>query len=248
MAIERTVERLEEGLRQWNLSLNAVQRDRFLRFTRLLLEWNERMSLTSITEPERIAVEHYLDSLAPLAFNLIAAETSVVDVGTGAGFPGLPLAILCPDISVTLVDATRKKVNYLNEVCAELGLTNVSVVWGRAEDLARDPAFREGFDIAVARAFGALDVVWECTVPFVKVGGLAIAYKGPKVEEELPMGEKVAPLLGAQQERCYTFELPLSSLRRALVVARKVAPTPFRFPRRAGLPEKRPLRLLVRSD
>ena len=247
MEIDKTLKRLEEGLDRWNITLDEVQRERFRRLTQLLLEWNEKLSLTSITEPERIAIEHYLDSVAPLAFNLIGEETAVVDVGTGAGFPGLPLAIMCPKVSFTLIDATRKKVTYLQSVCSELGLTNIEVVWGRAEELAHQKAFREGFDVAVARAFGALDIVWECTIPFVKVGGIAIAYKGPKVDEELEIGKLTAPLVGGKVETVHKFILPTSELRRTLVIARKVESTHHRFPRRPGIPEKRPLRSLIKD-
>ncbi|MER3500316.1 MAG: 16S rRNA (guanine(527)-N(7))-methyltransferase RsmG [Candidatus Fervidibacterota bacterium] len=247
MKAEIALARLEEGLKHWRISLDEVQRERFFRLTELLWEWNERISLTSIEEPEHIALEHYLDSVAPLAFGLIGEGMAVVDVGTGAGFPGLPLAILCPRTSFTLVDATLKKVTYLQTVCAELGLTNVEVVWGRAEELARKRAYREGFDVALARAFGPLDLVWECTLPFVKVRGIAIAYKGPRVDEELEWGERTAPLVGGQQERVHWFLLPTSDLHRALVLARKVAPTPPRFPRRTGIPEKHPLRLLAQK-
>jgi len=248
VGIEQTLKRLEEGLKSWGIELDEVQRERFRKLTQLLLEWNERLSLTSITDPDRIAVEHYLDSIAPLAFNLIGEGMAVIDVGTGAGFPGLPLAIMCPQVSFTLVDATRKKVTYLQTVCEELGLTNVEIVWGRAEDLARQKSFREGFDVAVARAFGALDIVWECTLPFVKVSGIAIAYKGPKVDEELPIGEQTAPLLGGKIEAVKKFTLPTSELHRALVIARKVEPTSPRFPRKAGIPEKRPLRSLTKGQ
>ncbi len=247
MGIGRTLERFEEGLKHWGISLNEVQRERFQKLTQLLLEWNERMSLTSITDPERIAIEHYLDSIAPLAFNLIGEGMAVVDVGTGAGFPGLPLAIMAPFASFTLIDATRKKVTYLQTVCSELGLTNVEVIWGRAEELAHKRSFREGFDVAVARALGALDIVWECTLPLVKVGGTAIAYKGVKVDEELEIGKQTAILVGGEVREVYKFKLPTTEINRALVVAVKVSCTLPRFPRRPGIPEKRPLRLLIRA-
>jgi len=247
MEVERTLERFEEGLKVWGIKLDEVQRERFRKLTQLLLEWNERLSLTGITEPERIAVEHYLDSIAPLAFNLIGEGMAVVDVGTGAGFPGLPLAIMAPHASFTLVDATRKKVAYLQTVCSELGLTNVEVVWARAEELAKDRAFREGFDVAVARALGALDIVWECTLPFVKVGGLSIAYKGARVDEELEIGRQTAPLVGGELKAVHKFKLPTTEINRALVVAEKTSSTPPRFPRRPGIPEKRPLRSLIRA-
>lgn len=248
MEIEQALKRFEEGLKVWGISLNEVQRERFQKLTRLLLEWNEKLNLTSITDPERIAIEHHLDSVAPLAFKLIGEGMAVVDVGTGAGFPGLPLAILSPLTSFTLIDATRKKVNYLQTVCLELGLTNVEVVWGRAEELACEKAFREGFDVAVARALGALDTVWECTLPFVKVGGMAIAYKGAKVDEELEIGKRTSLLVGGEVREVYRFKLPSTEINRSLVVASKVSSTPPRFPRRPGVPEKRPLRLLIRDQ
>lgn len=246
MVLERTLKRFEEGLKHWGINLDELQRERFQKLTQLLLEWSEKLNLTSITEPERIAVEHYLDSIAPLVFNLIGEGMAVVDVGTGAGFPGLPLAILAPFASFTLIDATRKKVTYLQTVCSELGLTNIEVVWGRAEGIARDKAFRESFDVAVARAFGALDLVWECTLPFVKVGGIALAYKGAKVDEELEVGKRTAPLLGGEVKEVRKFKLPSTEINRALVIAAKVTNTPPKFPRRPGIPEKRPLRLLIK--
>ncbi len=244
--MKEVVDRLEAGLQHWNLPLDPVQRDRFLRFGELLLEWNERMNLTHITDPKGIAVEHFLDSVAPLAFGLIQSEQWVVDVGTGGGFPGVPLAILCRDIMVTLVEATRKKVTFLQAVQEALGLRNVEVVWGRAEDLARKVPYRERVDVALARAFGPLDVVWECTLPFVRLGGIAIAYKGPKVDQELSVGERVASLLGGRHEAVHRFVLPTSEVQRVLVVARKESSTPLRFPRRPGLPQKHPLGSIIR--
>lgn len=248
MDIDKTLKRLEEGLHHWGIGLSEVQKERFRRLTQLLLEWNEKLNLTSITDPERIAIEHFLDSLAPLAFNLIGEERAVIDVGTGAGFPGLPLAIMCPHTRFTLVDATLKKVKYLRETCSELGLTNVEILWGRAEELAHQRSLREGFDVAVTRAFGALDIVWECTLPFVKTDGISIAYKGPKVDEELEIGKLTAPLVGGKIEAVFKFVLPTSNLCRALVVARKVGSAPYRFPRRPGIPEKRPMRLLIKGQ
>ncbi|MCS7191598.1 MAG: 16S rRNA (guanine(527)-N(7))-methyltransferase RsmG [Armatimonadetes bacterium] len=246
-ASSKALQRFEDALKYWNLSLDEVQRERFIRLTKLMLEWNEKINLTTITDPNLIAVEHYLDSVAPLAFKLISEDMAVIDVGTGAGFPGLPLAILCPKTIFTLVDATRKKVKYLQSVFFELGLTNVEVVWGRAEDLAKRKEFREGFDVAVARAFGAIDLVWECTLPFVKIGGISIAYKGPKVDEELAIGERTAPLVGGKLEFVHKFILPTSDFQRTLVVARKLSVTPPQFPRSPGIPEKRPLRSLTTS-
>lgn len=248
MEVETTLNRFENALRHWNITLDEIQRERFRKLTRLLLEWNEKMSLTTITTPEGIAIEHYLDSVAPLAFNLIAEGIAVVDIGTGAGFPGLPLAIMCPQASFTLIDATRKKVTYLQMVCFELGLTNVEVIWGRAEELARQKKFREGFDVALARALGALDLVWECTLPFVKVGGIVIAYKGPKVDEELEIGKTTVRLVGGELEVVHKFTLPTSDFKRALVIARKREPTPSKFPRHPGIPEKRPLRFLAKRE
>jgi len=246
LEIEQTLRRFEEGLKIWSIKLNGVQRECFQKLTKLLLEWNRKLNLTRITDPERIAVEHYLDSVAPLAFNLIGEGVSVVDVGTGAGFPGLPLAILMPLSKFTLVDATRKKVAYLQVVCSELELANVEVVWGRAEELASSEVFRERFDVAMARAFGALDILWECTLPFVKVGGVAIAYKGARVDEELEIGKQTATLIGGEVIEVHRFKLPATRLNRSLVVAAKVANTPPNLPRRSGIPQKRPLRFWIK--
>lgn len=223
------------------IHLSATQLEQFEALCQMLLEWNERMSLTGIKEPTRIAIEHFVDSLAPIAFGLLRDGASLIDVGTGAGFPGLPIAIAAPGILVALLDASYKKMVFLNAVRERIGLTNVELLHGRAEEFAHRPECREAYDIAVARAFGRIDVVLECCMPFVKVGGRAIAYKGPSVFSELSFGKIAARELGGAIVDVIEFKLPTTELKRTLVIVEKLEPTAHRYPRRPGIPEKRPL-------
>lgn len=220
---------------------SRVQLERFQKFHQLLTIWNQRINLTRIIEPTRVAIEHFVDSIIPIKYHLLPNGISIVDIGTGAGFPGIPIAIACPDVAVTLIDATRKKVQYLQAVCDELALSNVEIIWGRAEDIARHRAYRESFDRAVVRAFGSLDVVIECALPFVRIGGCLIAYKGPRVHEEINRGQRAAEALGGRVTNLFTLTLPATEIQRTLVIVEKVQATPLRYPRRAGIPAKRPL-------
>lgn len=232
--------------RSLGIQLGAPQIEQFKMLLEMLLDWNERMSLTGITEPSRVVIEHFVDSLAPIAYGLLCDGMSIIDVGTGAGFPGLPIAIALPNALVALLDASLKKMTYLNAVKEGIGLSNVELLLGRAEQLARAPEHREAYDVAVARAFGRLDIVLECCMPFVRVGGRTIAYKGPNVFNELSFGEKAAIEFGGAVRDVIEFLLPTTNIKRTLVVVEKVKPTPLRYPRRAGIPQKRPIANLLK--
>lgn len=240
------LETLKSACGSFGIHLGALQIEQFKMLLEMLLDWNKHMSLTGITEPSRVVIEHFVDSLAPIAHGLLHSGMSIVDVGTGAGFPGLPIAIALPDALVALLDASRKKMAYLSAVKECIGLSNVELLLGRAEQLAHMPEHREAYDVAVARAFGRLDVVLECCMPFVKVGGQTIAYKGPNVFNELSFGEKAAVEFGGAVKNVIEFMLPTTDIKRTLVVVEKVKPTPSRYPRRAGIPQKRPIANLLK--
>ena len=208
--------------------------DRFEIYQRLLAEWNERMNLTAITDPVEVAEKHFADSLAALPY--LKSGMQVIDVGTGAGFPGVPLLIMEPKLELTLADSLHKRLTFLDALLKELGLT-ATLVHGRAEDLGQDRLYRERFDAATSRAVANLPVLLELTTPFVKVGGSAIAYKGDAAEE-LQNAKSAAFLLHVKLR---TVELVSDLGKRCLIFADKTAPTPKQYPRKAGTPNKKPL-------
>ena len=208
--------------------------DRFELYQRLLLEWNEKMNLTAITDPVEVARKHFADSLAALPY--LQPGTKVIDVGTGAGFPGVPLLILRPELQLTLADSLQKRLTFLETLLRELGL-HAQLVHGRAEDLGQNRLYREQFDAALSRAVAGLPVLLELTTPFVKVGGAAIAYKGDAAEE-LEKAKSAAFLLHVQLRQ---VELASDLGKRCLIFADKKAPTPKAYPRKAGTPNRKPL-------
>ena len=208
--------------------------DRFELYQRLLLEWNEKMNLTAITDPVEVAQKHFADSLAALPY--LQPGTKVIDVGTGAGFPGVPLLILRPELQLTLADSLQKRLTFLDTLLRELGL-HAQLVHGRAEELGQNRLYREQFDAALSRAVAGLPVLLELTTPFVKVGGAAIAYKGDAAEE-LEKAKSAAFLLHVQLRQ---VELASDLGKRCLIFADKKAPTPKAYPRKAGTPNRKPL-------
>ena len=215
---------------------------RLCRYHELLMDWNTRMDLTAVTEEGEMIDRHYVDSLMALTVpGLIPAAGRLIDVGTGAGFPGMPIAIACPDVQVTLMDAQQKRLNFLDAVIRDLGLTNVTLVHARAEDGARQADMREQFDLAVARAVAPLSVLAEYLLPFVKVGGLALCWKGPALEEEIESGRKAAFLVGGKAEAAIPVAIPGRDWQHQLLPLRKVTHTARTYPRKAGTPSKKPL-------
>ncbi len=203
-----------------------------------LLAWNKKFNLTRITDPEEVKVKHFEDSLALLQFNQLV-DQSVIDIGTGAGFPGLPLKIACPNIKLTLVEATGKKVEFLKHIINLLGLTDVRIITGRAEDIAKEE--REKYDLAVARAVAKLPVLAEYCLPFVKIGGQFVAYKENKVEAEVKKSRKAIEILGGRLLDIKKIKLSRFDIVRSLVLIDKVSPTPSKYPRRPGMAKKKPL-------
>ncbi len=223
------------------VGLSSDQRRRVLRYAEELLRWNQRANLTAITDPAEIATKHFLDSFSCWLALAPASPRRVIDVGTGAGFPGLALKILVPAMEVTLVEATGKKAEFCRHVVRTLDMHQVEVIHGRAEDVARDTAHREKYDGAVARAVAELPTLAEYLLPLIRLGGLAVAQKGESGPSEAHAAASAMRLLGGVLRKMVAVELPGVVETRYLVVMEKVASTPERYPRRAGIPAKRPL-------
>ncbi|MBP5154445.1 MAG: 16S rRNA (guanine(527)-N(7))-methyltransferase RsmG [Lachnospiraceae bacterium] len=235
---------LIDSFRKLGIELSERQCAQFLRYASLLEEWNQVMNLTAITTFEEVVIKHFADSCAPLLFPETAGLFSgrkTADIGTGAGFPGIPLKILIPDMKLTLLDSLRKRLDFLKTVCSELELTQVETVHARAEDGARDPALRERFDLCVSRAVASMPVLSEYTLPYVRRGGKLIAYKSGAAEEEVAHSTKAAALLGGDKPEVIPFVLPGTDLSRSLVLVEKIRPTPLRYPRKAGTVSRKPL-------
>ena len=237
------MERLKQIAAGWGIHLEESQLQAFQRYYEELIAWNRRVNLTTITAYEAVQVRHFADSLAVLLAvgDLEAEAVRLIDIGTGAGFPGLPLKIVNPGWQVTLVEATRKKTAFLEHLVAALRLEGVEVVWARAEELGRDPRYREGFDLATARAVAELAVLAEYALPLVRVGGRFVAQKGTEPDAELVAARRALERLGGEHVGTLPYELPGVAGPLHLVVVQKVAPTPAKYPRRPGMPEKRPL-------
>lgn len=234
---------IADGINDFSLSLTDEQISKLYRYYELLIEWNKVMNLTAITEMKDVAVKHFVDSLSLVKAigDLGDKNYSCIDVGTGAGFPGIPLKIAFPNLKITLIDSLNKRIKFLNTVCEELGLTDVFTVHGRAEDFGRDANYRESFDLCFSRAVANLSTLSEYCIPFIKVNGYFIPYKSGKVDEELVIGESAIEKLGSVIEDKYSFLLPGTDAERSLVVIRKVKKLSDKYPRKAGLPSKEPL-------
>lgn len=240
-------EYLQNAFAAEGVALSAEQNAAFLLYAKLLEEKNAVMNLTAITEFRDVVHKHFLDSCAPARlpwFPPEGKEISLIDVGSGAGFPGIPLKILYPELKVTLLDSLRKRVDFLNEVAERIGLAGVTAVHARAEDGARQEELRERFDVAVSRAVARLPVLAEYCLPYVRIGGSFLAYKGSGAEEEIAAAKNAAGILGAEAPELMVFTLPGTDgeiLGRSLVRFRKTAPTPKKYPRKAGTAARSPL-------
>ena len=233
---------LSEGARALGIALSDDQLRMFQAYYEMLVAWNARTNLTTIIDRRDVQTKHFLDSLACLAaLEGDTANLRLVDVGSGAGFPGLPLRIACPALRLTLVEAAGKKTAFLEAVTRQLGLSSVTVVRARAEEVGHDPAHRETYDLAVVRAVAAMPVLAELALPFVRLGGWLVAQKGDDPAAEVEAAQSAMRTLGGRLHHVLGVTVPGLDAARHLVVVEKVAPTPARYPRRPGMPDKRPL-------
>lgn len=223
------------------MPMTKEQAAAYERYFALLVDWNQRVNLTAITAPEEVALKHMVDSLTCLAPEVFPIGASVIDVGTGAGFPGLPLKIYRPDLKLTLLDSLQKRLKFLSAVLDELAIKDVSLVHYRAEDGGRDEKLRETFQVAVSRAVARLPVLAELCLPFVKPGGYFVALKGAQYQEEAEEAEYALTMLGARMEKIQPVSLPGLDDVRAVLYIKKIKAMSQEFPRRAGTPEKKPL-------
>ncbi len=231
---------LYESCKKINVELSKKQINQFMRYKDMLLEWNEKMNLTAITDEKEIILKHFVDSLI-FCDNYYMGGRKIIDVGTGAGFPGLPIKIACPETKITLLDSLNKRVNFLNEVVKELGLENVECVHMRAEDGGNSEDYRQQYDICVSRAVANLAVLSEYCLPFVKPGGLFISLKGPEVDEELREADKAIRVLGGEVLDIKKAFIPETDIKHSLIVIKKKKSTPPKYPRKAGKIKKEPI-------
>jgi 16S rRNA (guanine(527)-N(7))-methyltransferase GidB len=222
-----------------DITLNDDDIEKFFLYKDILKEWNQKINLTAIEDDEGIIIKHFIDSMTILPY-LEKEEARIIDVGTGAGFPGIPIKILRSDVIVTLLDSLDKRIKFLDNVNQSLGLTGIETVHGRAEDFGMKTGFRESFDVAVARAVASLPVLLEYCLPFVKVGGHFIAMKGSSAEE-VAQSKKALDILGGQIQDVKEFVIPGTDMNRSIVIVKKLRQTPTKYPRKAGKPTKEPL-------
>ena len=239
MNIKEFKEKLEEKAKQININLNKKQIEQFYKYMNLLLEWNEKINLTAITDCDEIILKHFIDSLTISEF--IKDNQSVVDVGTGAGFPGIPLKIYREDINITLLDSLNKRINFLNEVINTLELKKIDTVHARVEEFGRNKQYREKFDVSTSRAVANLTTLSEYMLPLVKIKGKSICMKGPEIEEEIKNSEKAIKILGGKIESIEKFNLANTENQRNIIIISKIKETPHKYPRKPGTPAKEPL-------
>ena len=233
-------EKLEKMANQININLKKDEIIKFKSYMNLLLEWNKKINLTAITDENDIILKHFIDSLSIIKY--LKDNKSIIDIGSGAGFPGIPIKIFEKDIEMTLMDSLNKRVIFLNEVIEKLKLQNIVAIHSRAEDLARDVNYREKYDIAVSRAVANLSTLSEYMLPFVKVGGKCICMKGANIEEEKNLAENAIMKLGGKIISVENFKLANSDNERNIIIIEKVNKTDTKYPRKAGVPGKDPLK------
>ena len=230
---------LRQGIEDFGIEASDKMLADFQKYKEILVEWNQKMNLTGIEDEKEVFIKHFLDSVSAVTKGYIKNGMSLIDVGTGAGFPGIPLAIMNESLKITLVDSLNKRLIFLQEVINELNLKNIQAVHGRAEEYIREK--REHYDIATSRAVAKLNVLLEYMIPFVKVGGRCICMKSFEIDEELKDAEKAIEILGGKIEKVDEITLPNTDIQRKIVVIKKIKSTPNKYPRKAGMPLKEPI-------
>ena len=236
------VEILEKAFKELKLPYNKETEEKFILYKDLLKEWNKKINITSIEDDEEIYLKHFIDSLLLLNENNVSEHKTLIDVGTGGGFPGLPLKIVNDNYKITLLDSLRKRMDFLAEVVKALNLKDVDLIHGRAEDYGQNKKYRECYDICVSRAVAPLNVLSEYCIPFVKVGGYFAAYKSDNISQEILNSDNAIKKLGGKIKEIKEISLPATDIIRKIVIIEKIEPTHTRYPRKAGKPGKDPIK------
>ncbi|HBE9444976.1 16S rRNA methyltransferase GidB [Clostridioides difficile] len=236
------MELLKNGIEGFNIDTNDSMLEKFKIYREILIDWNKKMNLTGIEDEKEVYIKHFLDSISAVKNGYIKNGMSIIDVGTGAGFPGIPLKICLDRLELTLLDSLNKRINFLEEVSRVLELDNIKFIHGRAEDFGKNENYREKYDVATARAVAGLPILMEFCVPFVKVGGYFICLKGPNANLELEESRKAIDVLGLEYIEKIDVELPEIDLNHNILVFKKVMETPVKYPRKAGKPAKNPIK------
>lgn len=240
MEKEEILQELEEKAELINIKLNEEQKEKFYNYMQMLIEWNKKINLTAITEPKEIILKHFIDSLTISKY--IERGTKLIDIGTGAGFPGIPLKIYDSTLEITLLDSLNKRITFLNEVIEKLKLNNIETIHGRIEDIAQKEEYREKYDIVTSRAVSNLNILAEYMIPLNKIGGISICMKGTEIEEELNDAKNAIKLLGGKTEKVEEFDLVNENIKRNIIIIKKEKRTSSKYPRKAGMPSRKPIK------
>jgi 16S rRNA (guanine527-N7)-methyltransferase len=228
-----------EVIEQFVPQITEKKQNQFYDYMNMLIEWNKKINLTAITEPNQIILKHFVDSMTIL--NEINDNSKIIDVGTGAGFPGIPLKIINDKLEIVLLDSLNKRINFLNEVIQKLKLENINSIHFRVEEVGQNMKYREKFDVATSRAVASLNILVEYMLPLIKVGGICICMKGSEIEPEVQDSKKAIGILGGKIEKIKSFNLANTDIKRNIVIIKKIKETPKKYPRKAGMPSKEPI-------
>ena len=239
--MQYNTDQLVEAALQFHIQLTDLQVEQFIKYYELLIEWNEKINLTAITDYNEVIIKHFVDSISIAPYLTDVNNKKMIDIGTGAGFPGIPLKIIFPELDITLLDSLDKRIKFLDCVIQTLELNQISTIHGRAEDFAKPQQLRETFDYVVSRAVANLSTLSEYCLPYIKIGGTFYSYKAETAEEEMINAKKAVFLLGGEMKDPIKFNLPFSDISRSICIIQKKTKTSNQYPRKAGLPSKKPL-------